>query len=280
LSENTLVLLSIATPYKYTATDCPHFVDALLPVLQGHPNAVLLVVGPEEKGKWAEGARHAQGRLKAFGVREDVSVFYDAADVYVDSFPLGSMTSLLDAGIRGISLVSYLPHPVQARVLGADDPALSEVQIRVGDVNEFRECLGDLLENRELRLRQGELTKNSVLAIHTGKGWNGFVENLYLRASHPQAVPEEQEGSDVPQASELDTLLARMHEPSGLDPGVPAIVRLHAGLLPFMIRIGLLCTMFGRDWRSFPRLILPDCIQTELERLVTMTRRCGFWTAG
>jgi hypothetical protein len=266
LSENTLVLLSIAAAHKYMATDCPHFVDALLPVLQGHPNAVLLVVGPEESKEWAEGVRRAQGRIKVLGKREDINVFYEAADVYLDSFPVGSLTSLLDAGVRGIPLVSYCPHP-QARVLCCDDPALSEAQIRVGDVNEFRERIGELLENCEHRLRQGELTKNSVLAVHDGKGWGAFVQDLYLRASHPHAVSEEQEGSDVPQASELDTLLARVYDSAGLARGVPAIVRSHVGLLPFGVRTGLWRSMFGRDWRSFPGCILPDWIKTELKLL-------------
>ena len=270
LSESTLVLLSIARPQKYTAPpDCLHFVDALLPVLQGHPNAVLLVVGPEEKEKWAEGVRQAQGRIKVFGIREDVDLFYEAADVFLDSFPrLGSLTSLLEAGSHGLPLVSYCPHPAQARVLCCDDPALSEVLNRAGNVNEFRERIGELLENCELRLRQGELTKNSVLAIHDGKGWRGFVQDLYLRASHAHAVSEEQEGSDVPQASELDTLLAGVHDSSGFAKDVRAIVWQHAGLLPFVNGIGLWCTMVGQDWRSFPFFILPDCIQTVLKRCI------------
>lgn len=267
LSENTLVLLSIAAAHKYTATDCPHFVDALLPVLQGHPSAVLLVVGPEEREKWAEGVRRAQGRIRVFGKREDLNVFYEAADVYLDSFPVGSLTSLLDAGIHGIPLVSYSPYPVQARVLRCDDPALSEALIRAGNVNEFRERISELLENRELRLRQGELTKNCVLAVHDGKGWGGFVGDLYLRASHSHAVSEEQEGSDVPQASELDTLLARLYDSTSLARGVPAIVRSHVGLLPFGVRTRLWRTMFGRDWRSFPGCILPDWIKTEFRLL-------------
>jgi hypothetical protein len=70
-----------------------------------------------------------------------------------------------------------------------------------------------------------------------------------------------------------------MGESSDSAQDVRVIVRLHAGLLPFVIRIGLWRTMFGRDWRSFPRFILPDCIQTELKRLLTMTRRYAFWRA-
>ena len=106
---NVVVLLTIATPFKYSAPGHIAFLDLVTPVLAEHAQAVLIAIGPDSKGSWRSAGIQTDGRIVALGKRWDNEIFYSAADIYLDSVPFSSSTSLLEAGSRGKPLLGYRP---------------------------------------------------------------------------------------------------------------------------------------------------------------------------
>ena len=120
LDPGALVLLSIARGVKFVPL--AGFVDAHRPILERPPRAVLVVIGPG-----SDAAASLCSRVRVLPARADTELFYQAADVYVDSFPVPSITSLLEAGAFGVPVVTRCSHSTRAATLCADAPGLREV---------------------------------------------------------------------------------------------------------------------------------------------------------
>lgn len=267
LNGSDVVLLTVASEYKYQISSETSFVEALLPVLYEQVKAVLLAVGPTNSGPWASGKDKTQGRVKAYGFQEDPSLFYQAADLYLDSFPFSSITSLLEAACYGVPVISYHMHPDAASVLQADDPALKDKMISFSNLDQYRNTLLRLIDDERIRLDLGESIKKSVLDIHAGVGWMRFLEQTYLQAvtisPATRSVPAEETS-----ISDLDRALSWMHINSGISQGLDATVREHSRLLPFRSRVRVWANMCKEKRSLLPFYLLPESVGTEFERKI------------
>jgi hypothetical protein len=228
----TTVLLSVASAYKFKTTSEPGFVTVMLPVLQRNENVVLLVVGPSDRDEWADARQKTQGRVRAFGIVENPTVFFQAADIYLDSFPFASLTSLLEAGSYGVPLIRAHPYPTDLSVLRSDDPALTRESSAGIDQKLYREKLCELIENPALRNRIGEDTERNIRGLHLPPGWNQLVNDLYLKAAtHPRltTLPRIEIERSL---SEQDKALIWMQTTTGRSQGLETIKSEHFRLLP------------------------------------------------
>jgi len=267
LPEDAVVLLSIASSYKYASIGDVHFGKVLLPVLQTHKNAVLFVIGPKEDDEWLASSAQADGRLKVLGKRADTDLFYQAADIYLDSFPFSSMTSVLEAGSHGAPVASYRLHPREAEILYTDDLAVSPFIVQASSVEEYRRKISWLIENGESRRTLGEQTRDRITEIHEPGGWNRFLEAMYsldFPASLDQAPDKLEPRREV---GELDFRLAQIFAKSGVSRDLSSTMRNHIALFPLGERLRIWHRMFGGEWRSLPRLILSDWQKTTLNRI-------------
>jgi glycosyltransferase involved in cell wall biosynthesis len=262
-SEDTVIMLSIARALKYMAITGPSFVEAITPVLESYKNAVLLVIGPENRDQWAEAYQRTQGRIRALGQRSDTVPFYEAADIYVDSFPFTSNTSLLEAGSYGIPLVSFCPHSEGAEVLCPGAPGLTNTLIRITDAKRYGDVISELIEDAELRLRIGETTRKEILAIHSGRGWHDQLQKLYLKALTISPHATLPETTDQELVGELDVLLSRLYPDYLGDLG--SMIDGFAEPLPYSVRFRLLAQMLRLN-RSFSfSMFLPPRLEAMVE---------------
>src|SRR6185437_3034845 len=91
-------------------------------ILRARPHVQLLAVGPNEDARWRDLRAATGGRARALGPRHDLPRIHAAADVYLEGFPVGSPTALLEAGLRGLACVrapADVPPP-----FAIDGPAL------------------------------------------------------------------------------------------------------------------------------------------------------------
>jgi hypothetical protein len=267
LSEETIVLFSVASAYKYSALPGQHFTDVLLPVVQKHPNVMLLVIGPEERGEWASAARQAGGRVTVFGKRADTELFFRAADIYLDSFPLNSLTSALEAGSYGTPIVSYCVGSADAEVLCTDDVGLPNLIIRGHCVDDYRSQVSRLIEDAEFRAKLGELTRQGIIACHAEGGWNRLLEELYVRGAQASSTPAPQENAVRRRVTELDIQLAGVFAISGWSRDFTTIILNYVALFPLGARIGIWRDIFHSNWRSLPAFTLADWQKTGLRLL-------------
>lgn len=213
IAEDTIVLLSIARSVKYSrAVNGLNFADAHIPILEKYQSACLLVVGVNNPGDWSKAIEQTQGRIKAIAETEDTSIYYQAADIYVDSFPFVSITSLLEAGSYGVPLVSRYPYSADAcEILGADMPGLTGNLIRVRNLEEYTDVLSQLIEDEKFRLALGEATKNKISETHWPNNWRSALENVYTVATTIKPITVSLAPKDQMFLDEPDVFLPNVH---------------------------------------------------------------------
>jgi hypothetical protein len=255
LDKDAVVLLSIARGAKYATKDGCSFPDMLLPVLERHDRAVLLVVGPQHTEEWERAAQRVQGRIRAFGEREDTAVFYQAADIYIDSFPVVSITSLLEAGSYGLPLVTRSPLSGDPSILGADAPGLMRDMIQTRDAAEHDSTLSRLVEDQDLRNYLGRATERQITSMHSGAAWQRTLEDVYVRAAHVPRVAIQEDATDEWHAEEVDTMWSYFFRN---ELSLDDILQQHMKNLPIDMRIKESARLMA-DTRSLrPNLLLPE----------------------
>lgn len=226
LSSDQVVLLSVARAGKYGRD----YADTHVPLLLDHPQAVLIVVGSGDRPDWAEAVRRTGGRIILHPERPDTSPFFQAADLYVDSFPFISTTSLLEAGSLGIPLVSRSPFGPGAAVLDVEVPGVTDTLIRAKSPEEYRRHLARLIDDPDHRTALGGATRRAIATTHAEAPWRRQLEAVYRRAGEVQrvgrAIPSPPE---APRCDELDCLVQEIF---GWRSDVSELIRLNIKAMP------------------------------------------------
>jgi hypothetical protein len=210
-----------------------NFAEAHVSLLNKYQNAILIVIGAGDSGEdWSEAIALTEGRIKVLGETKDTATFYQAADIYVDSFPFVSITSLLEAGSYGVPLVSRYPYQSDdCGVLGSDMPGLADNLIRVNNLKEYTQVLVELVENEEYRLSLGEASRDKIAANHWGENWQRLLEDIYSQA---MTVPQQ---TIIPQGiAEMSLGEPDVFLPSVNRTEICTVVHWHLPLMPFVQR--------------------------------------------
>jgi hypothetical protein len=232
---SSIVVLTIASPFKYQSPGSVSFLELVEPVLSAHPQAVLIAVGPCSDGAWQKASRNTDGRILPLGTRWDNELLYCAADIYLDSVPFSSITSLLEAGAHGIPLLGLGAPDAERQLLCAGAPGLEGSMLLGEDCNNYQEILSRLITDAQYRMTQGNCAKEQIEGNHTGGNWLAFLNVLYERL-------EASEGrgclSDDDVASEwtpLTAALDQLYPPLNIN----RVLLNHLGHLPFATRLNL-----------------------------------------
>ena len=188
------VLLSVGNAYKYTPVPGLDFLECARTILRERPTAHLLVAGVPEDARWREARLATGGRLRGMGIQLDLKPFYAAADVYLEGFPVGSMTAALEAGHHGLPCVlspAAVPPPFGTDGQVYDDAGVSQPETLERYITRALRLIDDRVE----RERCGRALAESVAAHHTGPGWQAKLEVLKQRLP---ATHEVRPLSDLP----------------------------------------------------------------------------------
>ncbi|MDZ4873601.1 MAG: hypothetical protein CLLPBCKN_002997 [Chroococcidiopsis cubana SAG 39.79] len=236
IDENSIMLLSIARAVKYKTVDGVSFADAHVELLKRYDRAILVAIGPGHSDEdWSAAIQQTQGRIQVLGETKDTAVFYQAADIYVDSFPFVSITSILEAGSYGVPSVSRYPYSSDlCGVLGSDMPGLTGNLIRVRDLEEYTAVLSRLVEDEEFRLSLGEATRNKIAATHWGSHWQNALNELY---SYVVALPKKTATLDL--VDEMSLGEPDIFLPSVNQTDIKTVMHWHMPLMPFKQRLQL-----------------------------------------
>lgn len=200
LKDNQVMLLTVARDEKYLPYDGVDFFDAIVEFLKQHPNVWLFAVGPTHQGRWVEASALTGGRIKALGQidRQFLDEFFDSAAVYLSSFPCGSVTAMLEAGLHGVPLVglqnSEMPH-----LTGQDDVAFEGLPIYAVSAEEMFLLLESLIENRSYNKECAINAQKRIENTHCPPAWNSYLDKIF------QSLPSQHQIRALPHiSSELD----------------------------------------------------------------------------
>jgi hypothetical protein len=109
----------------------------------------------------------AGGRIRLLGIQTEIERYYSAADICLESFPLGSLTSTFDAMLRGVPVLRA-PRGVPPIFSMSYYDGLGDTP---GSDQEYLLRASALIADPTLRKETGEAQKRAVIDIHTGTGW-------------------------------------------------------------------------------------------------------------
>lgn len=235
IGDGDVLLVSVSSAWKFDprgAVGGASFLDILTPIVARDRRLRLIAFGPIPAGPWADAARQTGGRLQAMGTRPDVSLYEQAADIYLDSFPAGSTYGVLEAALFGVPVLSMSAWPPGVEVLSVDSPGLGDARFvartRAAYEAELERLIGDPAARRDSGARLAE----QVAAVHTGDGWRARLEQTLAKVvASPQAVPSLPATVDLPSAGDLDRALIRL-EMLQVAPPDHVVIRVPLGSAP------------------------------------------------
>ncbi|MGE0740460.1 MAG: glycosyl transferase family 1 [Hyphomonadaceae bacterium] len=264
IASDTIMLFSAARGMKYRSVNGRTFADPHVELLQRHPHAALYVLGAGDPPDWRGACAATDGRIKPLPESPNTKLYYEAADIYVDSFPFVSSTSMMEAAGLGTPLVSRFYGPREARIFAINHPGIDAPTLHGDTEAEYVRHLDALIGDPDLRARKGEEARQAVLHYHTPPSWLDFIEKAYALAAslppidpkaHLAAMPDESFHDGEPDC--------RLYEVFGFPNDNPArLMKAYLGLLPSDKRLAfwqeLRAAGAFTDSREAVRGLLPD----------------------
>jgi hypothetical protein len=201
IDGSRIVAVTLARPVKFAPAPWhPGFVEVVGAALRETPDVILIAVGPDRKDPdWRALAAALPGRVVLAGLQPDPSVHLDAADIYLDSFPFASITSMLEAASRDVPILASRMHRGMQRLMSSVGP-LDNVALGASDPRAYTELLAALATDPALRARGGEAAGRVIRERHGADAWAAAMNTVYERATVAQPV----RSRSVPTATGVD----------------------------------------------------------------------------
>lgn len=171
------MILTIARAEKFRPCPPYDFFATVSKILDLAPQTRLYVVGETLEGMLPLLSSQPHPNVHFVGSVENHADYRAVADLYLESFPFGSLTALLEAALSKLPVVpAYAPlHPL----LVSTDDALNAGLRNPKSEEEYIERALSLLQDPELRRSEGEKLRRLVIADHVGDSWTRRLRDLY-----------------------------------------------------------------------------------------------------
>jgi hypothetical protein len=188
IPTDSVAILTVGSSFKYLPTDGLDFVAVCESILKQLPQAYLLVVGFAPDSRWKKASMRSSSRIRVLGTvpQPQLALIHEAADIYIEGFPFGTTTSLLEAGLKGIPAVlapAQCPPPY-----GSDGVALDDTLDRPRTLEEYKAKVVQLGRNPSERTCQGDQIRKAVIQHHTGQGWWQYLEDAIRTLPHEHSI--------------------------------------------------------------------------------------------
>ena len=208
IPETQIMLISVGRTTKYRPSHRQNFFQTANEILDRNRNAHLYIVGPNKQDHEGTSSDFLHNRMHFVGPVEDATIWQKASDVYLEGFPFGSQTALLESVLQGIPCVRVFA-PLSP-LLAADDIVLTGLIEAPKNEQEYIEQACDFINNQSKRKVVGDELRERVLDNHVNDSWNQYLENIYQTLRNlkhkPTKVPE-MEGSCRP----IDLAISEYH---------------------------------------------------------------------
>ena len=170
------LLATVAEPYKFASSDGLSFTALISDLFRRLPSAHLVAVGPSPSSSdWTNLGREFPTRVHLLGRTPEYSAILSAANVYLDSFPFSSITSMLEAALHGVPVVTT-SDPSRGP-LNFDDFKLAPASISTAA--EWLTLVDEWCRTPELARSVGSDMQQVVRSVHGRSAWIEQVDALY-----------------------------------------------------------------------------------------------------
>jgi hypothetical protein len=205
--EDQLIILTVARALKFKRVGHEEFPDPLVPLLEANPRARLVVLGPGGQVDWSRAEAAVPGQVIAVPATPETAPYFAAADIYLDSFPFVSVTSMLEAGLRGLPLVTRQPFGPECAVMGSDSPGIELEILRADSGSGVVGLLQRLIDDAAWRRQVGARTAAAIARTHMGAAWRAGLSEVYRRGFAAHAAGPHAPVHDASVPSDLDAFV-------------------------------------------------------------------------
>ncbi|MDD5425914.1 MAG: glycosyltransferase [candidate division Zixibacteria bacterium] len=157
IPETSPLLISVNRAPRYRQKI---FWEQLRSLLERNQDTFFMAVGLPETGDLLPDNLAVRKRIITPGFRDDIMECLGMADIYVDLFPSGAGSSLIEAMNAGLPVVYFEPdyrtlYHVDDVSLGTDFIAHEKLAIPHGDTEKWQQTMDLLIHDRELRKQLG-----------------------------------------------------------------------------------------------------------------------------
>ena len=188
LRPSQVAAVTVAGAFKMSPLWGDGFHDLLRRVLPQVPDLAVVIVGTPAEGPWERLRAEFPQRVFPIGEVEDAASLYPGMDIYLDSYPLSSATSILEAAVAGLPPLSLLLNEGYTESFHANSPGLARTGHAMSTEDEYVTTLRALVDDRDFRRERADLARREVAATHAGASWTEALEALYRRAREVVAV--------------------------------------------------------------------------------------------
>jgi hypothetical protein len=173
LPVDSLIALTIGGAVRFTPLHEYYFPAVVRSLYEGNDRVLIVAVGISDSEPFPGLRESVGGRFLPVGLIEDreiLELYYGAADVYMDAYPCGSLTAVLDAARHSLP-VQRLRNPYRC-LMWSDDLALDSVMRGASTQEEFAAGVLEWLAwPEEKRAKLGGRFRDAVLRDHCGASW-------------------------------------------------------------------------------------------------------------
>lgn len=191
LPADQVVLLSIARAEKFLPSGGQSFVATVGQILDRDPRAHLYVVGARHEDIRPHLDADPHERIHFVGPLDDPNDWRAAADIYLESFPFGSVTALLETTMFELPVVRAYDSP--CRLLVTDDDAINEVLPSPANEQSYVEQALALISNAHRRHTDGHALAARIRQQNMGAAWKRQLDQVYALADgtrhRPRRIP-------------------------------------------------------------------------------------------
>ena len=172
------VIISTGSAYKFETKEYS-LLDFALKYYDSD-NFMFIFIGPSPASnvKWRNAEKISKGNIKAMGIIKDLikfNLYLDAADLYIDSYPIGSLTATLQAILR-----DNLPVLCVKNLISYD--ILKNSYAFVGNMSELHDKINEIRRNKlDLEIKQ---LHERTITWHGVSAWSLHFTKLIDKYSH------------------------------------------------------------------------------------------------
>lgn len=212
MPEDQLVFLSIGRPEKYRPSGPFDFTATANKILERVPQAHMIVIGETHDGIKKYLRTEVHERLHFVGGVEDPSVHRAAADIYLESFPFGSQTALLESALMALPVVRAYS-PIFDLLVTQDDAIEGLTRTPCSEEQYVAQAI-HLAHHPAERVALGRALRERLLKTHIDQGWRQQLALVYQFTDalrhQPAPIPV-----CTPNYSAADIALGQWHAVTG-----------------------------------------------------------------
>jgi glycosyltransferase involved in cell wall biosynthesis len=182
IPENSILILTVASSGKFIPSGKYNYFKTVGKLLKNNPNVLLKIAGVALSDDLQKLQYEFNEQIELLGVISEPNIYYKAADIYLDSMPFSSFTSLFEAVLFGCYPVLQFS-PVDTLTI-ADEPCFKNIVTHAENEEHQISMLQYAIDNPEFRRTTGLACSQLVRDSYTGIGWLKRLESIYSAASN------------------------------------------------------------------------------------------------